>query len=134
MLSLHEKLFCPRFFAAAGGLFGAAGIASFAAARHMGGFYGDFAPILLGNAPLFIALALSKTQACLPRLAGLLVFLGALLFTLALLSLQYLGRHPFPYAAPLGGMMMIAGWLLFIPSAFCLMGCGSEDKPKPTLH
>jgi len=121
MASPSPRLFCPRFFAAAGGLFGAAGIAAYAASHHAGGYYGNFAPILLGNAPIFIALALTKTSAFLPRLAGLLIFLGGLLFTLAMLSLQYWGHHPFPYAAPIGGMAMILGWLLFIPAAFTLL-------------
>lgn len=134
MRALSQRLFCYRFFCIIGGLYGAGGIAAFAASKHIGGFYADFAPILLGNAPALLVLGLGKTEACLPRLAGLLIAAGAALFTLALLWLQYRGHHPFPYAAPIGGFMMILGWLLFIPCAFCHCACGKNGKNAPTLH
>jgi len=125
--TIAPHLFCRRFFCVIGGACGAAGIAAFAAGKHIGGFYSDFAPILLGNAPLFMAIAFSRAPARLPRLAGLLVFLGALLFTVSLLALQYSGHHLFPYSAPLGGIMMIIGWLLFIPAAFGLSKNSAEN-------
>ena len=125
LLPLCRRVFCYRFFGLMGGIFGAGGIAALAAAKHIGGFYGDFAPILLAHAPVFLLLGLNKVQACLPRLAGLLIFLGSVMFTAALLSLQYCGHSLFPYAAPLGGWLMIGGWLLFIPAGFC---CGSSCR------
>ncbi|KAA6405899.1 hypothetical protein [Candidatus Tokpelaia sp.] len=133
-LPLYRRLFCHRFFCLVGGIFGAGGIAAFAAAKHIGGFYGDFAPILLGNAPVFLLLGLGKTESCLPRLAGLLIFLGGSLFTATLLALQYYGRPLFPYAAPLGGLLMIGGWLLFTAAAFCPRSGGSSANTPPTLH
>jgi len=136
MASFTQKLFPARCFCVMGGLFGAAAIAAFAADTHIGGYFGKFAPLLLGNGAAFLAIGLSGTQLFLPRLAGFIIFIGNILFAATLLSLQYCGKTPFLMAAPIGGGMMIFGWLLFIPSAFCLTKCGNDsaENNRPTLH
>lgn len=108
-----------RIFCALGGLLGAGGIAAYAAASHLtGSHYSALAPILLGNASLLVMLGLSKIQCVIAWMAGLLISLGAVLFGSDLMLFQSAERHLFPYAAPLGGITIILGWLTFIIIAF----------------
>jgi uncharacterized membrane protein YgdD (TMEM256/DUF423 family) len=93
-----------------GGLCGAAGVALSAAAAHRGG--GDIATaaaMLLAHAPAFLAVGLLAGPRLLRIGAGIL-FAGLLMFSPDLLCRQYLGGRLFPFAAPAGGMAMIAGW------------------------
>ncbi|HEU4985933.1 MAG TPA: DUF423 domain-containing protein [Rhizobiaceae bacterium] len=112
-----------RLLIAAGGLCGAAGVALSAVAAHAGGGnIATAASFLLVHAPAFLALA------CLPplrasRIGAYAILFGLVLFAGDLLSRHYLGGRLFPMAAPAGGFLMIAGWLvvgisaLFRPSA-----------------
>ena len=95
------------------GLLGAAGVAGSAVAAHGG--YGE----TLNTASLFAlihaALTIALTRGAptrLSTLAGALIMMGALLFCgdLALRALAQ--RALFPMAAPLGGFLMIGGWLI----------------------
>lgn len=113
MLKITDRLFCGF-----GGVFGAAGIASFAAASHFGGYYGAIAPILLSNGCVLIALSLSTKTNFIMQLGGILIILGVTLFAGDILLQQMNSSRLFPFAAPLGGIMNILGWLLFFVRAF----------------
>jgi uncharacterized membrane protein YgdD (TMEM256/DUF423 family) len=48
--------------------------------------------------------------------AALIAF-GAILFAADLAARHFLGNRLFPLSAPLGGLAMIAGWLLVVAAA-----------------
>lgn len=106
-----------RALVLAGGLCGAAGVALSAAAAHRGGaFTGTAASFLLMHAPLFVAVGLhgggrALRAACALLLAGLLLFCGDLL------ARDFLGDRLFPMSAPIGGTLLIAGWLAIATAA-----------------
>lgn len=99
------------------GLMGAAGVALAAASAHGS----DASRLASASAMLlFHATAILATVALLAR--GLLhggiglvgasgLAIGAVLFAGDLSLRQYAGHSLFPYAAPTGGTVMIAGWL-----------------------
>jgi uncharacterized membrane protein YgdD (TMEM256/DUF423 family) len=100
-----------RFVTVAGALCGAAGVALSAAAAHAGGGnLGTSATMLLAHAPALLAIGLASKGRSLGW-AALLLLAGVLLFCGELLARHYLGGRLFPFAAPLGGFGMIAGWL-----------------------
>lgn len=107
-----------RILILAGGLCGAAGMALSAVAAHAGGGnVGTAASFLLMHAPAFLAAGLLGGNRVLKwgafvLLAGLAIFAGDLLMR------DYAGMRLLPMAAPAGGMMMIAGWLILAASAF----------------
>lgn len=109
-----------RSFLLAGGLLGAAGVALSAAAAHAGG--GNIATaanFLLFHAPAFLALGLFGSLAGrVLKAGGWIILVGLLLFAGDLLARHYLGNRLFPMAAPTGGTLMIAGWLVTAASAF----------------
>ncbi|MFH1793812.1 MAG: DUF423 domain-containing protein [Pseudomonadota bacterium] len=109
-----------RPFLLAGGILGAAGVALSAAAAHAGG--GNIATaanFLLFHAPAFLALGLFGSNAGrVLKAGGWVTFAGLLLFAGDLLARHYLGDRLFPMAAPTGGTLMIAGWLVIAASAF----------------
>ncbi|WMT86029.1 DUF423 domain-containing protein [Pelagibacterium sp. 26DY04] len=96
------------------GLLGASGVAAAAASSHAGAaLLGPYALIALTHAPAILALALAP----LPRLfdfslAALLI--GAVVFCGDLAARHFLGASPLPLLAPIGGLALIAGWLLVI--------------------
>src|SRR5436309_13364089 len=100
-----------RILVLAGGLCGAAGVALSAAAAHRGGaFTGTAASFLLMHAPVFLAIGLIGGNRCL-RIASLALLAGLLLFSGDLLARDFLGSRLFPMSAPIGGALLIAGWL-----------------------
>ncbi|RWM05958.1 MAG: DUF423 domain-containing protein [Mesorhizobium sp.] len=100
-----------------GGLVGAAGVALSAAAAHRGGaFTGTAASFLLMHAPVFLAIGLIGGNRCL-RIASLILLVGLLLFSGDLLARDFLGSRLFPMSAPIGGTLLIAGWLAIALSA-----------------
>ena len=106
-----------RLLVLAGGLVGAAGVALSAAAAHRGGaFTGTAANFLLMHAPVFLAIGLAGGSRCL-RIAGLVLLVGLLLFAGDLLARDFLGSRLFPMSAPIGGTLLIAGWLAIAVSA-----------------
>ena len=106
-----------RLFVLAGGLAGAAGVALSAAAAHRGGvFTGTAANFLLMHAPVFLAIGLAGGNRCL-RVASLVLLAGLLLFCGDLLARDFLGSRLFPMSAPIGGTLLIAGWLAIAVSA-----------------
>jgi uncharacterized membrane protein YgdD (TMEM256/DUF423 family) len=106
-------VFASRALVLVAGLCGAAGVALSAAAAHgAGAFTGTAASFLIMHAPAFLAVGLASRgpdrllgAACLILLAGLALFCGDLICR------DYLGTRLFPFAAPIGGTLLIAGWL-----------------------
>ena len=124
--SADAPLRWPRATLAWGGLLGAAGVGVGAAGAHAGG--GDLTRIastfLLIHAAVLVAgsaigLAVPGASRLLP-LALALIALGAPLFggELALAGLR--DWRPLPWAAPAGGLCLIAGWLVLAGAALRL--------------
>ena len=106
-----------RVLVLAGGVCGAAGVALSAAAAHLGGaFVGTAASFLLMHAPVFLAAGLLDANRIL-RIGSLILLVGLLLFCGDLLSRDFLGSRLFPLSAPIGGTLLIAGWLVIAGSA-----------------
>lgn len=92
------------------GLLGASGVATAAASSHAGtAVLGSYALIALTHASALLALAL-RAQTRILSLATAILALGALLFCGDLAMRHFTGTALFPYAAPAGGFMLIAGW------------------------
>jgi uncharacterized membrane protein YgdD (TMEM256/DUF423 family) len=108
-----------RIFAGLGGIFGAAGIAAYAAAAHGdAGHMSTIAPILFIHAPAFLALSpLAKLNRA-ALFGGVALVLGLLFFIGDLISLEFAGHRLFPFAAPLGGSLLIVGWIIVAGTAF----------------
>ena len=116
-LAGHSSNGASRVLVLAGGLVGAAGVALSAAAAHRGGaFAGTAASFLLMHAPVFLAIGLIGGNRCL-RTASLVLLVGLLLFSGDLLARDFLGSRLFPMSAPIGGTLLIAGWLAIAVSA-----------------
>ena len=111
-----------RILILAAGLFGAAGVALSAAAAHIdGNVLRPAASFLLVHAPALLAAGL--WGATLPgrmvlNAGALLLVLGVALFSGDLVMRAYLGHRLFPMAAPAGGLLTIAGWLVVAASAW----------------
>jgi uncharacterized membrane protein YgdD (TMEM256/DUF423 family) len=123
-MSLAERLANSgsRILVLAGGLCGAAGVALSAAAAHLGGaFVGTAASFLLMHAPVFLAVGLIGANRLL-RIASLVLLVGLLLFCGDLLARDFLGSRLFPMSAPIGGTLLIAGWLAVAGSALLRPG------------
>lgn len=106
-----------RILILAAGLCGAAGVALSAAAAHLGGaFVGTAASFLLMHAPVLLATGLLGTNRIL-RIGSLVLLVGLLLFCGDLLARDFLGSRLFPLSAPIGGTLLIAGWLVIAASA-----------------
>lgn len=106
-----------RMFILIAGLAGAAGVALSAAAAHAGGaFVGTAASFLLMHAPAFLAIGLLGGNRVL-RVGGVILLVGVVLFSGDLLARDFLGTRLFPLAAPTGGTLLIAGWLVVAASA-----------------
>ncbi|MGS1093458.1 DUF423 domain-containing protein [Aquamicrobium terrae] len=100
-----------RLLVFAAGTSGAAGVALSAAASHGGGpFTGTAASFLVMHAPALLAIGLLTASRTL-HAAGLLLLLGLAIFCGDLLARDFLGTRLFPFAAPTGGTLLIAGWL-----------------------
>ncbi len=108
-----------RVFAGFGGLFGAAGIAAYAAAAHSpDGHMATIAPILFIHAPAFLALSILARINRAAHFGGLVLVLGLLFFIGDLASRDYAGDRLFAFAAPLGGSLLILGWIVVAATAF----------------
>lgn len=98
----------------AAGALGASGVAAAAASSHAGAdLLGPYALIALTHAPALLALGLLGHSKML-RLATLVLAAGALLFCGDLAMRYAADRALFPMSAPLGGFLMIGGWVLII--------------------
>lgn len=108
-----------RVFAGFGGLFGAAGIAAYAAAAHSAeGHMATIAPILFIHAPAFLALSVLAKISRPAYFGAWVLVLGLLFFIGDLISRDAIGDRLFPFAAPLGGSLLILGWIIIAGTAF----------------
>lgn len=97
----------------ASGLIGASGVALAAAATHAGGaLLGPASAMCLAHAPAMLALYAAHRMMRTSTLAALLMGIGTLLFAGDLVLRQFYGVGLFPMAAPSGGIVMIAAWLI----------------------
>ena len=113
------------------GLFGAAGIAGAALAAHGGDIrlVAIAAGIALVHAPAL--LGISALRAALPKLsafAGGAMIVGTLLFSGDLAARTALGGRLFVNAAPTGGMVLIAAWLLVAIGGVVLAVKGRRER------
>lgn len=101
------------------GLFGAGGIGLSAAANHLDDprNFSAAATVCLATAPALVALFAARGKMRIAPLAGMIMSLGAILFTADMLSRHFTGMPVFPMAAPTGGMTMIGSWLLVAVAA-----------------
>lgn len=106
-----------RILVLAGGLSGAAGVALSAAAAHLGGaFVGTAASFLIMHAPVFLAIGLLGANRIL-RTGSFVLLVGLVLFCGDLLARDFIGSRLFPMSAPIGGTLLIGGWLAIAASA-----------------
>ena len=103
----------------AAGLCGALGVALSAVAAHRADMpnLGTAANMLLFHAPAFLALSV-LTENWVRRAASFVLFAGLALFAGDLLTRAYFGTRLFPMAAPIGGVLLMSGWLGIAVSAF----------------
>ena len=108
-----------RIIVVVAALLGAAGVAAAAGATHSGdqALLGPLALVALTQAPALIALAAYQPPFRLMRSAAVVIALGAMLFSADLAMRHFTGAPLFPHAAPIGGTMLIAGWLVLAVSA-----------------
>lgn len=94
------------------GALGAAGVAAAAASAHTGdALLEPLALVALTQAPALLAFGLTPLKGLCLRAGACAIGGGAVLFTADLAVRHVLGPHLFPYAAPIGGTAMIAGWI-----------------------
>ncbi|MGE0752332.1 MAG: DUF423 domain-containing protein [Variibacter sp.] len=99
-------------------LAGAAGVALLAAAAHAmpGAHLDSAAQVLLFHAPAVFAIVAAAQTGLLRRPLGLTaaaaLLLGAALFAGDLTLRAFTGHRLFPSAAPTGGTILVAGWLI----------------------
>jgi len=108
-----------RIVLSVAGMVGASGVAAAAAASHAGESrnLAAIATICLAHGPALLALGL-LAQGRLFNVSALLLAAGTLVFAGDLAMREWAGQSLFPGAAPLGGMGMIAGWLMIVISAW----------------
>lgn len=114
----HERL--RAFILLLGGLLGASGVMLAAAATHTGETYmlGNASAMALAHAPVLVALHVGADRIRTAIPAALILGLGTAVFVGDLVTRHFSGHSLFPYAAPLGGLGMIAGWLVLCAGAF----------------
>jgi uncharacterized membrane protein YgdD (TMEM256/DUF423 family) len=104
-----------RVIGVAAGLSGAAGVALSAAGAHAApGSNLDTAGtmLILHGAALLALAGVSPGSQPIRRLAAVVMIIGLALFAGDLSARAFLGRHLFPMAAPLGGLSLIAAWIV----------------------
>jgi uncharacterized membrane protein YgdD (TMEM256/DUF423 family) len=103
------------------GLMGAAGIALAAAAAHLAGGLQAASSMLLFHAPAVLAAALLAERGIVHGKIGILAAFGfviaASLFASDLSMREFAGRRLFPFAAPVGGTLLMVSWLVLALSA-----------------
>lgn len=94
------------------GLMGALGVAVAAAASHgESRNLSAMATMFLAHAPVLVAVALAGREKWLD-LAALALASGTIVFGGDLAIREWLGQGAFPGAAPIGGGVMVLGWLM----------------------
>lgn len=101
------------------GLMGLSGVALAAAASHGGDahFLGNASTMCLAHAPVLLALYVAHGMFRTATLSALILGLGTIIFAGDLVARHYLGDRLFPFAAPVGGTLMMLGWLLVAAGA-----------------
>ena len=109
----------PSLFPAASGLLGLSGVALAAAASHGADprLLGGASAMCLAHAPALLALAGAGRNIRLGAAAGAAMALGTAIFAGDLVLRHITGHGLFPMSAPLGGVLMMAGWALIFVSA-----------------
>lgn len=105
----------PRnpLFGTLAGLCGALAIAAYAGAAHGGETHlNTIAPLLLGHAPALLILSLIVSNSRVASLGGAILVAGLALFCGDLFMRDMTGNRLFPMSAPIGGSLMILGWLV----------------------
>lgn len=117
------------------GLFGAAGVAGAAIGAHVVSddrFVAIAASMALFHGPALLGLAAVIGRA--PRLlglAGMAAIVGVILFSGDLATRAATGASLFANAAPTGGMMLIAAWLMVSVAGFLAMVRRAETSRQP---
>jgi uncharacterized membrane protein YgdD (TMEM256/DUF423 family) len=107
------------------GLIGAIGVMAAARASHAESRnLAAVASICLAHGPTLLALGL-LARGRLFDLSGAFLSAGSILFVADLGIREWLSQGLFPGAAPLGGLLMIAGWL-----SIAVAGAGSARPAK----
>jgi uncharacterized membrane protein YgdD (TMEM256/DUF423 family) len=112
----------PALLLLVAALYGAAGVALSAAAAHAapGTPLASGAQFLLFHAPALVGIALLASAGHAPKaalFAGAAIAVGVALFSGDITVRSFWGQPLFPMAAPSGGMITIAGWLLLAVAA-----------------
>jgi uncharacterized membrane protein YgdD (TMEM256/DUF423 family) len=103
-----------RVLLAMAGVVGALGVAAAAASSHGDSRnLGAVATICLAHGPALLAVALFGGRRLLLG-AGLVLALGTVVFVADLAMREYAGQALFTGAAPIGGALMMLGWLGFV--------------------
>jgi uncharacterized membrane protein YgdD (TMEM256/DUF423 family) len=114
-----------RFLLVIAGLVGAAGVAAAAASSHMvdSRNLSAIAAVFLSHGPALLAVGLvAKSRAF--AIAGTMLAVGTVIFGADLALREFVGTPFFPGAAPVGGGLMILGWLGFALSGARLIKLG----------
>jgi uncharacterized membrane protein YgdD (TMEM256/DUF423 family) len=112
--------FMPRLTLFFAGLIGAFGVGFSALAAHGGDtrLYGAAALVCLTQAPALLGLHIGWRMIRTALIAALLIGVGCILFAGDVSVLARFGHGLFPMAAPIGGTVMILGWLAVAAGAF----------------
>lgn len=102
------------------GFMGIAGIVSAAAASHGADprLLGGASAMCLAHAPALLVLYAAWPFLRTAALAALLLSAGTALFAADLTVRHLFGHGLFPMSAPIGGVLMMAGWLAVAAGAF----------------
>ena len=108
-----------RAFLALAAVIGALGVISAAAASHGEDtrLLGSIAMICLAHGPVLVALALLGLDSRWTNISGWALAAGTLVFSGDLAARHFNGVSPLTVAAPIGGLLMIAGWLVLVIAA-----------------
>jgi uncharacterized membrane protein YgdD (TMEM256/DUF423 family) len=122
MTIFHSPL--SRLTLALGGIIGAAGVITAAAASHGGDAHllGSASTICLAHGPVLVALGLFGLRTRPLMFAALLLTLGTLVFAGDLILRHATGNALFPMSAPTGGVFMIGGWVALVIAAIAVKG------------
>jgi len=111
---MNDTLPLDRWMTVAGALAGAVGVMFAAAAAHVdgAGAIGAASAMLLAHAPVLLILGLGGAARLRfgPACAGIIV-VGLVLFAGEIGLRGFTGSGLFAFAAPLGGTLLIVGWL-----------------------
>ncbi|KKB13024.1 hypothetical protein VE25_04110 [Devosia geojensis] len=114
----------------ASGLIGGAGILAAAGSAHAGASQAlvSATTVCLAHAPALLVLALAGKGRWM-GVAGVLLALGTLIFVSDMALREFAGVRLLPLAAPLGGLLMIAGWLSIAIGGIAILWRSGDTLP-----